>query len=88
MELLLIVIERNGQLVNRSEILQRIWGKEVFLDTESAVSTASRVKRLNATPAKRVFHSVFVGTAPMYVKGNAIEATNPTLANIPILNVP
>ena len=45
MELLLILIERNGQLVNRSEILERIWGKEVFLDTESAVSTAMRKLR-------------------------------------------
>jgi DNA-binding winged helix-turn-helix (wHTH) protein/tetratricopeptide (TPR) repeat protein len=45
MELLLILIERNGQLVNRGEILERIWGKEVFLDTESAVSTAIRKLR-------------------------------------------
>src|SRR5271155_2047360 len=45
MELLLILIERNGQLVNRSEILERIWGKEIFLDAESAVSTAMRKLR-------------------------------------------
>jgi DNA-binding winged helix-turn-helix (wHTH) protein/tetratricopeptide (TPR) repeat protein len=45
MELLLILVEKSGQLVNRGEILERIWGKEVFLDTDSAVSTAVRKLR-------------------------------------------
>jgi DNA-binding winged helix-turn-helix (wHTH) protein len=45
MELLLILIERSGQLVNRAEILEKIWGKDVFLDADSAVSTAVRKLR-------------------------------------------
>jgi eukaryotic-like serine/threonine-protein kinase len=45
MELLLILIEKSGQLVNRAEILEKIWGKDVFLDADSAVSTAVRKLR-------------------------------------------
>lgn len=45
MEVLLILIERSGQLVNRAEILEKIWGKDVFLDADSAVSTAVRKLR-------------------------------------------
>ena len=45
MELLLILIEKRGQLVNRAEIFEKIWGKDVFLDADSAVSTAVRKLR-------------------------------------------
>ena len=41
-ELLRLLIEHSGQLVTRVEIVERIWGKDVYLDTESAVSTAVR----------------------------------------------
>jgi class 3 adenylate cyclase len=40
LELLLLLVQRRGQLVTREEILERIWGKEVFLDTESSINTA------------------------------------------------
>src|SRR5438094_386862 len=42
LELLLLLAEREGQLVTRAEIADRIWGKDVFLDFDSAVSTAIR----------------------------------------------
>ena len=44
-ELLVLLVERSGTLVTRDEIVQRIWGKDVFLDTENAVSTAVRKAR-------------------------------------------
>jgi TolB-like protein/Tfp pilus assembly protein PilF len=42
LELLLFLAEKEGQLVTRAEITERIWGKDVFLDADSAVSTAIR----------------------------------------------
>jgi len=58
MELLLILIEKEGKLVNRSEIVERIWGKDVYLDADSAVNTAVRklrtVLRDNATRPKYI----------------------------------
>src|SRR5262245_8342372 len=42
MELLLLLAERNGHIVTRDEIAQRLWGKDVFVDTEHGVNTAIR----------------------------------------------
>ena len=45
MDLLLILIERRGQLVTRDEIRNRIWGPNVFVDAESSINTAIRKLR-------------------------------------------
>ena len=42
MELLLMLIEHRGELVTREQIIERIWGKDVFLDTESGINGAIR----------------------------------------------
>ena len=35
MELLLFLVEHRGELVTREQIVERIWGKSVFLDTDN-----------------------------------------------------
>ena len=42
MELLLLLVERRGQLVTRERIIERIWGKDVFLDTDNSINAAIR----------------------------------------------
>jgi TolB-like protein/DNA-binding winged helix-turn-helix (wHTH) protein len=42
MELLLLLIEQRGQLVSRDQIIERIWGKDVFLDTDNSINAAVR----------------------------------------------
>jgi DNA-binding winged helix-turn-helix (wHTH) protein/Tol biopolymer transport system component len=42
MELLILLATRNGQLVTRTEIAERLWGAEVFVDTEHGINTAIR----------------------------------------------
>jgi TolB-like protein/DNA-binding winged helix-turn-helix (wHTH) protein len=42
MELLTLLVKGNGQLVSRDEIVEKIWGKDVFLDTEHGINTAIR----------------------------------------------
>jgi len=42
MELLRLLIERRGELVTREQIIEGIWGKDVFLDTESGINAAIR----------------------------------------------
>ena len=44
-DLLSLLIERRGKLVTREEILERVWGKGVFVDTENAINTAIRKVR-------------------------------------------
>jgi DNA-binding winged helix-turn-helix (wHTH) protein len=42
MEVLFLLVERQGQLVTREEIIEKLWGKNVFLDTDNAINTAIR----------------------------------------------
>src|SRR3984957_306830 len=51
LELLLLVAERWGQLVTRDEILEQIWGRDVFLDSTNAINTAVRkIRRVLEDP--------------------------------------
>ena len=45
LELLCLLVERRGQLVTREEILERVWGKGVFVDSENSINTAVRKVR-------------------------------------------
>ena len=42
MELLLLLVNRRGELVTREEIVAKLWGKDVFLDTDNSINTAIR----------------------------------------------
>lgn len=46
MELLRLLLERRGSLVTREEIVERIWGRGVFLDTDNGINGAIRKLRL------------------------------------------
>src|ERR1700684_2411048 len=46
LELLLLLAERQGAVVTRQEIIDRLWGKDVFVDTEHGINTAIRKIRL------------------------------------------
>ncbi len=42
LDLLFFLVERRGQLVTRQEIIERVWGKDVFVDSDTSVNTAIR----------------------------------------------
>jgi eukaryotic-like serine/threonine-protein kinase len=42
MELLLLLLAQHGQLVSRDQIVERVWGKDVFLDTDNSINAAIR----------------------------------------------
>jgi predicted ATPase/DNA-binding winged helix-turn-helix (wHTH) protein len=47
MELLLLLVERRGDLVTREQIVGRIWGKGVFLDTDNSINGAiSKIRQV------------------------------------------
>jgi predicted ATPase/DNA-binding winged helix-turn-helix (wHTH) protein len=61
MELLLLLVERRGELVTRTEIVERVWGKDVFLDTDNSINAAVRKLRqaLDDDPERpRFVHTV------------------------------
>jgi TolB-like protein/DNA-binding winged helix-turn-helix (wHTH) protein/Tfp pilus assembly protein PilF len=45
MEILAVLVEQRGQLVSREHIVERIWGKDVFLDTDNSINGAIRKVR-------------------------------------------
>jgi DNA-binding response OmpR family regulator len=48
MELLLLLVDRRGQLVTRDEILEKLWGRDTFLDVDNSINTA--ISKIRAHP--------------------------------------
>jgi len=63
MELLILLVQRHGELVSREEIAERLWAKDVFLDIEHSINTAIRKVRLalRDDPEKPRFLETVVG---------------------------
>jgi len=80
MELLILLVQRRGELISREEIAERLWGKDVFLDVEHSINTAVRKIRvvLRDDPEKPRFVETVVGkgyrfAAPVTSKVNGQE---------------
>jgi len=63
MELLILLVQRHGDLVSREEIAGCLWGKDVFLDVDHSINTAVRKIRvaLRDDPEKPRFVETVVG---------------------------
>jgi predicted ATPase/DNA-binding winged helix-turn-helix (wHTH) protein len=68
-ELLLLLIERKGQLVTRHQIIDRIWGKDVFLDTDNSINAAIRKIRqvLKDDPERPRFVQTITGRGYRFI---------------------
>jgi len=42
MDLLMLLVREGGRLVSRDEIIERLWGKGVYFDTDNSINTAIR----------------------------------------------
>lgn len=78
MELLILLAEREGQLVTREEIVQRLWGDDVFVDTRQGINTAVRKIRLalrddpdNPRILQTVFGKGYRLVAPVTIAGDS-----------------
>ncbi len=63
MELLILLVQRHGELVSRDDIAGCLWGKDVFLDVDHSINTAVRKIRvaLQDDPEKPRFIETIVG---------------------------
>ena len=63
MELLILLIERRGELVTREEIAKRLWGEDVFVDVDHGINVAIRKIRvvLRDDPERPRFVETVVG---------------------------
>jgi TolB-like protein/DNA-binding winged helix-turn-helix (wHTH) protein/Flp pilus assembly protein TadD len=82
MELLILLVERRDQLVGREEIIARLWGKDVFLDTEQGINTAIRKIRLslNDDPNQPRFLQTVVGKGYRFVGPVKVIGATPEVA--------
>jgi predicted ATPase/DNA-binding winged helix-turn-helix (wHTH) protein len=85
MELLILLIEERGQLVTRSQIIERVWGKDVFLDTDNSINAAIRKIRqvLKDDPEQPRFVQTITGRgyrfiAPVVETRNKVSSRNTT----------
>jgi TolB-like protein/Tfp pilus assembly protein PilF len=62
MELLLLLVERKGELVTRDQIIEKLWGKDVFLDTDNGINTA--IRKIRHALNDDAEQSRFVQTVP------------------------
>jgi TolB-like protein/DNA-binding winged helix-turn-helix (wHTH) protein/Tfp pilus assembly protein PilF len=69
MELLILLVEKQGQLVKREEIIERIWGKDLFFDAENGVNNAIHKIRsaLNDDPEQPRFVETSVGKGYRFI---------------------
>ncbi len=63
MELLILLLQRRGELVSREEIAECLWGKGVFLDIDHSINTAVRKIRvaLRDDPERPRFVETVIG---------------------------
>jgi TolB-like protein/DNA-binding winged helix-turn-helix (wHTH) protein/Tfp pilus assembly protein PilF len=78
-EILLLLVERPGQLVTRAEIVERVWGKDVFLDTDNSINGAVRRIRqvLKDDPEYPRFIQTISGRGYRFIAPASEEAQGP-----------
>jgi TolB-like protein/DNA-binding winged helix-turn-helix (wHTH) protein len=61
MELLILLAEKQGQLVKREEIIEKIWGKDFFFDAENGINNA--IRKIRSALNDNAEHPLFVETS-------------------------
>ena len=95
MELLLLLVEHRGDLVSREEIVQRLWGKDVFLDTDNSINAAIRKLRqvLDDDPEQPQFIHTVTGRGYRFVAAvselkpaaqRTVAHPEPRASNLPV----
>jgi TolB-like protein/DNA-binding winged helix-turn-helix (wHTH) protein len=78
MELLILLAAKEGHLVTRTEIAERLWEREVFVDTEHGINTAIRKSRqaLRDDPEQPRFVQTVTGKGYRFI-GTIREVPSP-----------
>src|ERR1700716_150413 len=95
MDLLILLVERRGELVLRADIITRLWSKNVFVDVETGVNTAvSKVRQaLHDSADTPVFVETIAGKGYRFIAaveaigGAARDPSRVKLAVLPFENI-
>src|SRR5258708_12549841 len=94
MDLLILFVQKRGDLVTREEIIDKLWGKDVFVDVESSINSAVRKIRtvLGDDPADPRYLETVVGKGYRFVGEVEVvgleRGTIPSSAPVPPLASP
>ena len=94
LELLILLVERDGQLVTRAEIAERLWDREVFVDTEHGINTAIRKIRyaLRDDPDQPQFVQTVQGKGYRFIAPLTVQTAPPpaplSATEIPAVSAP
>jgi TolB-like protein/DNA-binding winged helix-turn-helix (wHTH) protein/Tfp pilus assembly protein PilF len=87
LELLVCLVEHHGDLATRTEIVERLWGKAVFTDSEHGINTAVRKLRtvLGDDPENPIYIQTVVGKGYKFIAPvvHEPEVTEPGVAVAP-----
>jgi TolB-like protein/Flp pilus assembly protein TadD len=80
-ELLYLLVECRGQLVTREEIIERIWGKGVFVDSENSINTAmNKIRRaLNDDADAPRFVVTVAGKGYRFIEPISLRSPTPSV---------
>jgi len=84
MEVLLVLVQNRGQLVTREQLVEKIWGKDVYLDTDNSINGAIRKIRqvLKDDPEQPQFIQTITGKGYRFVAPVVMPVVTPTVAPI------
>src|SRR5215471_18532467 len=77
MDLLILFVQKRGELVTREQIIERLWGKDVFVEVDRSINSAVRKIRtvLGDDPAQPQYLETVVGKGYRFV--GEIEVVGP-----------
>jgi TolB-like protein/DNA-binding winged helix-turn-helix (wHTH) protein/Tfp pilus assembly protein PilF len=83
-ELLVLLVEQRGQLVTREQIIERVWGNDVFLDTDNSINAAIRKIRyaLKDDPDQPRFVQTVTGRGYRFIAPVREAAAAPAPKNV------
>jgi len=84
MDLMILLVRRRGELVSRADIIDKLWGKDVFVDVETGVHTAAR--KIRQALGDSTDAPMFLETVPG--KGYRFIAPVEVVASTPAVTAP
>ena len=89
LDLLVLLVEKRGELVSRDQIIEKIWGKDVFLDTDASINSAIRKIRqvLRDDPEQPRFVQTISGKGYRFI-ASVEDPSQPTAPTAPPVLVP
>ena len=79
--LLFLLVERKGQLVTRQEIVEKLWGKDRFIDVDNSINTAIRKLRraFKDNPESPAFVQTHPGMGYRFIGEITFSGNNSTI---------